>query len=57
MVDAIRKYRFKVGALAASRDDLFDRRLQRDERFLQRIESARKSLRAGLGTRLEDVKP
>ncbi len=40
-----------------SEDDWFDYRLQHDERFLKRIESARKSLRAGRGTRLEDVKP
>lgn len=39
-----------------SEDDWFDYRLQHDERFLRRIESARKSLRAGRGTRLEDVK-
>jgi hypothetical protein len=32
------------------------RALERDERFLRRIEGARKSLRAGRGTRLEDVK-
>jgi prevent-host-death family protein len=39
-----------------SEDDWFDYRLQHDERFLRRIESARKSLRAGRGIRLEDVK-
>jgi prevent-host-death family protein len=39
-----------------SEDDWFDYRLQHDERFLRRIESARKSLRAGKGIRLEDVK-
>jgi len=39
-----------------SEDDWFDYRLQHDERFLRRIESARKSLRAGRGTRLEDIK-
>ena len=40
-----------------SEDDWFDYRLEHDERFLRRIEAARKSLRAGRGTRLEDVKP
>jgi prevent-host-death family protein len=40
-----------------SEDDWFDYRLEHDERFLRRIESARKSLRAGRGVRLEDVKP
>ena len=39
----------------ASEDDWFDYRLQNDARFLQRIEKARRSLRAGRGTRLEDV--
>jgi prevent-host-death family protein len=38
-----------------SEDDWFDYRLENDPRFLQRIEQARKSLRAGRGTRLEDV--
>jgi prevent-host-death family protein len=39
----------------ASEDDWFDYRLERDPRFLARIEKARDSLRAGRGTRLEDV--
>ncbi len=39
----------------ASEDDWFDYRLENDPRFLKRIESARKSLRAGKGIRLEDV--
>jgi prevent-host-death family protein len=39
-----------------SEDDWFDYRLQHDERFLRRIESARKSLKEGRGIRLEDVK-
>ncbi len=39
----------------ASEDDWFDYRLENDPRFLRRIESARKSLRAGKGIRLEDV--
>jgi prevent-host-death family protein len=38
-----------------SDDDWFDYKLENDPRFLQRIEQARKSLRAGRGTRLEDV--
>jgi prevent-host-death family protein len=38
-----------------SEDEWFEYRLQHDERFLRRIESARKSLRAGKGIRLEDV--
>ena len=36
-------------------DDWFDYRLENDPRFLSRIESARRSLRSGRGTRLEDV--
>ena len=36
-------------------DDWFDYRLENDPRFLRRIESARASLRAGRGVRLEDV--
>lgn len=39
-----------------SEDDWFDYRLENDPRFLQRIERARQSLRAGRGTKLEDVK-
>ena len=38
-----------------SEDDWFDSRLENDSRFLRRIQSARKSLRAGRGVRLEDV--
>lgn len=38
-----------------SEDDWFDYKLENDPRFLQRIEQARTSLRAGRGTRLEDV--
>jgi prevent-host-death family protein len=38
-----------------SEDDWFEYRLENDPRFLRRIEAARKSLRAGRGTRLEDV--
>ncbi len=39
-----------------SEDDWFDYRLENDPRFLRRIEEARKSLRAGKGIRLEDIK-
>jgi prevent-host-death family protein len=39
----------------ASEDDWFDYRLENDARFLERIEKARESLRAGQGVRLEDV--
>lgn len=38
-----------------SEDDWFDYRLENDPRFLQRIESARMSLRSGRGVRLEDL--
>jgi prevent-host-death family protein len=38
-----------------SEDDWFDYKLENDPRFLERIEQGRKSLRAGRGTRLEDV--
>lgn len=36
-------------------DDWFEYRLEHDPRFLRRVESARKNLRAGRGTRLEDL--
>lgn len=39
-----------------SEDDWFDYRLENDPRFLERIELARKSLRAGRGVKLEDIK-
>ena len=39
-----------------SEDDWFDYRLEHDLRFLQRVESARTSLRAGRGVKLEDIK-
>jgi hypothetical protein len=39
-----------------SKEERFELRLLHDQRFLQRIESARQSLRAGRRTRLEDVK-
>lgn len=38
-----------------SEDDWFEYKLENDPRFLQRIEQARKSLRTGRATRLEDV--
>jgi prevent-host-death family protein len=38
-----------------SEEDWFDYRLENDPRFLRRIEQARDSLHAGLGTRLEDI--
>ena len=38
-----------------SEDDWFDYKLENDPRFLERIEQARKSLRTGRGTRLEDM--
>lgn len=39
----------------ASEDDWFDYRLENDPRFLARIASARESLRAGRGVRIEDL--
>jgi len=38
-----------------SEDDWFDCQLEHDPRFLARIESARQSLRNGLGVRIEDL--
>ena len=38
-----------------SDDDWFDYRLEDDPRFLQRIESARRSLHSGRGIALEDI--
>ncbi len=38
-----------------SEDDWLDYRLENDPRFLDRIEAARRDLRAGRGTRLEDL--
>lgn len=38
-----------------SEDQWFEYRLENDRRFLDRIEKARASLRAGRGVRLEDV--
>lgn len=39
----------------ASEDAWFDYRLEHDPRFLQRIERARETLRAGKAVRLEDI--
>ena len=39
----------------ASEDDWFDYQLESDPRFLRRVETARKDLRAGRGVRLEDL--
>lgn len=38
-----------------SEDAWFDYRLEHDPRFLDRVERARQSLRAGLGVKIEDV--
>ena len=38
-----------------SEDDWFEYRLANDPRFLRRIETARTSLRAGRGVRLDDL--
>jgi len=39
-----------------SEDDWFDYRLENDPRFVERIEKARRSLRAGLGIKIENLK-
>lgn len=39
-----------------SEDDWFEYRLENDPRFLKRIAKARKSLRAGRGVKLENIK-
>lgn len=38
-----------------SEDDWFDYRLENDLRFLKRVEQARKSLKSGMGIRIEDI--
>jgi len=38
-----------------SEDDWFEYRLERDPRFLRRIEAARNSLKKGQGAKLQDV--
>jgi len=40
----------------ADEEEWFDYRLEHDPRFLKRISAARKSLRAGKGVRLEDIR-
>ena len=47
-----------AGVLVAfrSEDEWFDYRLEHDHRFLERIEAARRNLRAGRGVRLEEIK-
>jgi len=40
-----------------SEDDWFDYRLERDPRFLKRVEHARRALAAGKGKKLEDIEP
>lgn len=39
-----------------SEDDWFDYRLEHDPRFLQRVEQARASIRAGRGVKFADIK-
>jgi prevent-host-death family protein len=39
-----------------SEDEWFEYRLQNDQRFLKRIASARRSIRAGRGVPIEDLK-
>ena len=48
-----------VGVLIGfgSEDEWIDYQLERDPRFLARIERARANLRAGRGIRLEDIDP
>jgi prevent-host-death family protein len=38
-----------------SEEDWFEYRLENHQEFLQRVQEARAALKAGLGTRLEDV--
>jgi hypothetical protein len=47
------KPQVREGSLPEAKEDL---RLENDPRFLRRVESARKALRAGRGIRLEDAK-
>ena len=46
-----------VGVLIGfeTEEDWFEYRLERDPRFLRRVEAARQSLRAGGGIRLEEI--
>jgi prevent-host-death family protein len=36
-------------------DDWFEYRLENDSRFLKRIEQARRSIKSGMGTKLEEI--
>jgi len=56
--DIITRHGKPAGVLIGfeTEDDWFDYRLENDSRFLQRVEQARRSLRAGRGVKLEDVK-
>ena len=36
-------------------EDWFDYRLENDPRFLKRVEQARRSLKSGLGKKIEDI--
>ena len=47
----------KAGVRQVPLSKVKNSRLENDPRFLQRIEQARHSLRAGRGVRLEDVEP
>jgi len=53
----ITRHRKPAGILIGfeSEDDWFDYRLENDPRFLQRVETARQSIRAGRGVRLEEI--
>ena len=53
----ITRHRKPAGVLIGfeSEDDWFEYKLENDPRFLRRIEQARKSLKAGRATRLEDM--
>ena len=55
MTNKIAKPGTKRGPRSREKDDRLERRLRNAPRFLRRIEEARKSLRAGRGTLLEDV--
>ena len=52
----ITRYGKPAGVLKGfeSEDEWFEYRLEHDPRFLQRVEKARQSLRAGRGVKLED---
>jgi len=56
MAGAVRKSKMKEVPLSQVKDGWFDYRLEHDPRFLQRVELARTSIRAGRGVKLEDVK-